>query len=248
MGLRLGFSVAAHLIAEILLVDEVLAVGDAAFQKKCLDKMSDISGMGKTVLLVTHQLHTIRRLCPQTIWLDKGSVKAFGKTNETINSYENAILSQGEEADIAQADRSGFLRWGILADDQQLTHSLDQGQEITIQFDIALARRIENGKFRVVLQNQDGLVLWGNTISDLNLEKEHYLFRYQLPDLYLEPGSYYWLVYLFDQHGWLDKWAATPAMSVNTIALNYGSSEQFLGILNPPYEFSVKEVLVLQSD
>jgi len=87
MTVRLGFAVAAHLDPDILIVDEVLAVGDAAFQKKCLGKMEDISIEGRTIIFVSHQLPMIEALCNRTYLLDKGEFSKFGKTKETVNFY-----------------------------------------------------------------------------------------------------------------------------------------------------------------
>ncbi|MDY6838683.1 MAG: ABC transporter ATP-binding protein [Thermodesulfobacteriota bacterium] len=87
MRLRLGFSVAAHLDADVLLVDEVLAVGDAEFQKKCLKAMDDLSGSGRTVLLVSHNMLAVENLCPRTIWVDKGSIRQDGATSHIIKEY-----------------------------------------------------------------------------------------------------------------------------------------------------------------
>jgi len=81
MYVRLAFAVAAHLEPEILLVDEVLAVGDINFQKKCLGKMSDVARAGRTVVLVSHQLNQIRRLCQRVVWVDDGSVRLNGDTH-----------------------------------------------------------------------------------------------------------------------------------------------------------------------
>jgi lipopolysaccharide transport system ATP-binding protein len=88
MQLRLAFAVAAHLDPEILVIDEVLAVGDAEFQKKCLGKMNAISHEdGKTVLFVSHQMGTIMQLCTKAILLDKGNIEAIGNTTEVIQKY-----------------------------------------------------------------------------------------------------------------------------------------------------------------
>jgi lipopolysaccharide transport system ATP-binding protein len=87
MYVRLAFAVAAHLEPEILVVDEVLAVGDAEFQKKCLGKMKDVSGHGRTVLFVSHNMSAIRTLCGSCIWLDRGSVQSSGDTSSTLDTY-----------------------------------------------------------------------------------------------------------------------------------------------------------------
>ena len=82
MYLRLGFAIAAHLEADILLVDEVLAVGDAEFQRRCLGKMSEVEQSGRTVLFVSHNMDAMVRLCPTAIWLDAGRVRAVGPTEQ----------------------------------------------------------------------------------------------------------------------------------------------------------------------
>jgi lipopolysaccharide transport system ATP-binding protein len=88
MYVRLAFAVAAHLEPEILIVDEVLAVGDAAFQKKCLGKMEQVSRLaGRTVIVVSHNVGVLSSLCPRTIWLEQGSVFRFGRTSEIIGDY-----------------------------------------------------------------------------------------------------------------------------------------------------------------
>src|ERR1700746_1504198 len=93
MYVRLAFAVAAHLEPEILLVDEVLAVGDIKFQKKCLGKMGDVAKAGRTVILVSHQMNQIRRLCDRTVWVDAGSVRQTGPTAEVVSAYETAMTS-----------------------------------------------------------------------------------------------------------------------------------------------------------
>jgi len=101
MQMRLAFAVAAHLEPEILLVDEVLAVGDAAFQKKCLGKMGDVAHGGRTILFVSHQMNQIRRLCERVMWIDNGQVRECGSTAEVISAYETAVASR----DIGKAQR-----------------------------------------------------------------------------------------------------------------------------------------------
>lgn len=87
MYMRLAFAVAAHLEPEILIVDEVLAVGDTAFQKKCLGKMEDVSKEGRTILFVSHNMDAIKRLCERAILLEKGQIKMIGKTKDVIDEY-----------------------------------------------------------------------------------------------------------------------------------------------------------------
>ena len=87
MYVRLGFAVAAHLEPEILIVDEVLAVGDAAFQKKCLGKMNDVTGEGRTVLFVSHNMSAVKTLCPRAILLNQGSVEMDDDSSAVVQHY-----------------------------------------------------------------------------------------------------------------------------------------------------------------
>ncbi|MGC1421020.1 MAG: ABC transporter ATP-binding protein [Terracidiphilus sp.] len=91
MYIRLAFAVAAHLEPEILIVDEVLAVGDTAFQKKCLGKMGSFAQSGKTILLVSHNLEAVRNLCPRSIWLKGGRIQRDGKTEDVLEGYYESI-------------------------------------------------------------------------------------------------------------------------------------------------------------
>lgn len=87
MSLRLGFAIAAHLDSQIFLVDEVLAVGDQYFQRKCVRKIEEFVDQGRTIVLVSHDLHAIRALCSDAIWLDQGEVRAMGSSKEVIEQY-----------------------------------------------------------------------------------------------------------------------------------------------------------------
>jgi lipopolysaccharide transport system ATP-binding protein len=106
MYLRLAFSVAAHLEPDILLIDEILAVGDAAFQKKCLGKMGDVAHQGRTVLFVSHQMNAIRELCPNCMWLDRGRLIDQGESARIVAKYlshgltKNEWTAQGEESTV----------------------------------------------------------------------------------------------------------------------------------------------------
>lgn len=113
MYVRLAFAVAAHLRAEIMLVDEVLAVGDLAFQQKCLKKMDELSQSGRTVLLVSHQLENLLKLCDQALWIEKGRQQMMGPTEEVATAYRRHMLHQAAEQTVAErTDRrgSGALR------------------------------------------------------------------------------------------------------------------------------------------
>jgi homopolymeric O-antigen transport system ATP-binding protein len=107
MQVRLAFAVAAHLEPEILVVDEVLTVGDAAFQKKCLGKMQDIATEGRTVLFVSHDLAAVEKLCTRGIFLEAGRCQADGPTSQTIAYYQNSVAEAAAMGLEARRDRKG---------------------------------------------------------------------------------------------------------------------------------------------
>jgi len=109
MRVRLAFAVAAHLDPEILLVDEVLAVGDAAFQKKCLGKMEDVSKQGRTVLFVSHNMSIIQKLCSRTLHLSAGSVVADGDTRQVVENYLAATQPASETPSLYNLPRAHGL-------------------------------------------------------------------------------------------------------------------------------------------
>jgi lipopolysaccharide transport system ATP-binding protein len=102
MYLRLAFSVAIHMNPQILLADEILAVGDQAFQERCLAKVEELGRQGLTVLFVSHDMDAIMRICNRVMWLHQGAVRRLGDPEEVVDEYQNAIWSQ---ADIAQSER-----------------------------------------------------------------------------------------------------------------------------------------------
>ncbi len=104
MYVRLAFAVSAHLEPEILLVDEVLAVGDAAFQRKCLGKMGDVTKEGRTVVFVSHNMSAVRQLCPTSILLERGTLLQSGPSGETIDAYLQTAESQADSAQSTFAD------------------------------------------------------------------------------------------------------------------------------------------------
>ena len=135
MFVRLAFSVAAHLEPEILLVDEVLAVGDARFQKKCLGKMGDVAKKGRTVLFVSHNMAAISSLCGSAIWIQNGVAEMIGETNETINTYL-ASSQQNYKTNLAErTDRigSGEIRFTKIWLEDKIGKTVDSiisGQDI----------------------------------------------------------------------------------------------------------------------
>ena len=106
MYLRLAFAVAAHLEPDVLVVDEILAVGDAEFQRKCIGRMHEAEQEGRTLVFVSHDLEALTRVCERSLWLDCGQVRDAGPTSEIVRSYLSTGLA-GEEAVSGSMRRSG---------------------------------------------------------------------------------------------------------------------------------------------
>jgi lipopolysaccharide transport system ATP-binding protein len=141
MYLRLAFAVAAHLEPEILLVDEVLAVGDARFQRKCLDKMQDVGNKGHTVLFVSHNMPAITRLCPRAILLDKGRVLSDGPSYQVAGAYLNSGLGttaarEWTDSSTAPGDEIVRLRAvRVRTENGEITDALDIRKPIAIEME-----------------------------------------------------------------------------------------------------------------
>ncbi len=148
MYLRLAFAVAAHLEPEILVVDEVLAVGDADFQRKCLGKMSDVAQQGRTVLFVSHNMSAIQRLTEESLVLDKGKILMQGPSSEAVDFYLNRGLSKlGErywEEDEVPASAKPFrpLAIRVLNKAGEVSDSLRSVEPITIEVDYQLSEGV----------------------------------------------------------------------------------------------------------
>ena len=111
MYMRLGFAVAIHVDPDVLLVDEVLAVGDEGFTHKCLDKFGEFKRRGKTILLVTHSLQLVERFCDEALWLDSGKVRGSGDPKRVVGAYLTDV-EKSEEKELAEAEDGSVLKAG----------------------------------------------------------------------------------------------------------------------------------------
>lgn len=248
MAVRLAFSVAAHLEPEILLVDEVLSVGDSLFQKKCIGKMGSFAKSGRTILFVSHQLNQIRRLCEKCIWLSQGKIADIGPANEVIGKYEQSMnilnfnSSMREDIEPLASQEALFLRWEILYQGVEKSNILSSSGEITVCFWLKVNRNLKYCSTSALLFNIDNQLVWGNSVSRLSFEPGIYRLEYILPTLPLKPTTYYWRVSLFNEDGLnLDSWDCLPPLIVATTPMTHYRDE-FSGILNIPCEFKLKKV------
>jgi lipopolysaccharide transport system ATP-binding protein len=204
MYLRLAFAVAAHLEPEILVVDEVLAVGDAEFQRKCLGKMSDVAQEGRTVLFVSHNMSAVLRLTEETLVLDKGKLVFRARTPEAIDYYMSAGFSDSGErtwsAEEIPAEAEPFRPIALRLRDGQgrVVDTLRSTEEASIEIEYLLERSITGLRVGLYLLTLRGEYVMTSFDTDAAEQYErfsarpagHYLSRCKLPADLLNEGRY----------------------------------------------------------
>lgn len=194
MTVRLGFAIAAHLEPEILVVDEVLAVGDAEFQKKAIGKMQDVSkGDGRTVLFVSHNMGSMQQLCTKGILLDNGCISFGGNISETINVYQSGIALQNEFLEGEGVPEILQLLYAVVkSSDGDIYYN---NSEITIDFKVKVAKKIPSLVIGFNLHSSWGHPLARADYNDNNdlttLSPGIYCFTFKIPPYTLSDGDYH---------------------------------------------------------
>ncbi len=241
MQMRLAFAVAAHLEPEILLVDEVLAVGDLAFQKKCLGKMGDVARTGRTIVFVSHQMNQIRRLCERVLWMEGGKIRQTGPTATTAGAYETALTDVGNvEAHGSENTAAQFVRWEISDPRSEEPNVLRTMGAVTVKFVVRVRRPVKMGHHGISLRNSDNQLIWALATYNMELEVGEQEFCYTFPSLPVRPGAYSWSVSLYGDGKELDVWDCLPPMIVATENYQHARDE-WNGVLNVPSEFVIQE-------
>jgi lipopolysaccharide transport system ATP-binding protein len=201
MYMRLAFAVAAHLDQEILIVDEVLAVGDAAFQKKCLGKMNDVSRSGRTILFVSHNMEAITRLCAKCIYLVKGELKTQGETREVIKAYSEHSRQISSEVDLTPLPRrfegngaAQLLRLRSIQNGATAAWCYEYGTPLEFSVEFSVSRALEEPEIGYAIFSTTGTELIGVTTGQespiARLTPGRYVMKVVVPDLCLNPGTY----------------------------------------------------------
>lgn len=210
MVLRLGFAITAFLEPDVILLDENLAVGDAAFQAKCIARLQELRAAGKTILLVTHQLDVAEWLCDRILWLDDGEVSQLGKPTETVKRYERLIAGkqqvQWDEAVRGEA-RIGSVqgRYGsgdvvisdvsLLDEEGQPRHVVRAGSDVTVRVEIETRAELKDVNIEIGVTREDRFPLF-----TFNLKRQGRLMdlppggssvSIRLPNLCLSSGRYF---------------------------------------------------------
>jgi lipopolysaccharide transport system ATP-binding protein len=207
MRMRLGFAVAAHLDPDVLLVDEVLAVGDSQFQKKCLDTMSELRDGGRTVLLVSHNMAAVENLCHRTIWIDGGRVRQDGPTAEVIRAYMTTFANAHAGASLDEIEtRSGngearFTAVEFLDERGQPISYVRSGDHITIRLHFRSYTAIQDLRMGLELNTDLGMKLvgtnnWATGFYVPSVGPGDGYMDFEIDFLNIMPGRYYLSLYL----------------------------------------------------
>ena len=213
MLVRLGFSVAAHMEPDILLVDEVLAVGDAEFQKKCLGKMDEVTKEnGRTILFVSHDMNSIQKLCKKCILLKDGQIEMVGETKEVINRYLSNHSSPNTKQSISDMKRqkratlkAKVIDINISNEKEMIVNAIPDGEK-TVSFNFKIDSKLENLKCGIQMRISDSKL---NNIGhfDSNIKGKYFFLKKGsnkltclIPSLNLYKGNYNISFYLFDQN------------------------------------------------
>ena len=203
MYVRLAFAVAAHLEPEILVVDEVLAVGDGPFQKKCLGKMEDVAQAGRTVLFVSHNMSAIAALCNRCLLIDKGKIVRDGDTADVTSFYQSSFYTlTNNTTDLSQIERygTGKAKFTSIKVSSQGLKGIARayhivGDDLKIELDITAEYDIQGANVAIILYDLLGYrlidantALQGEFLDMASGQKAH--VEFQLHNLLLKPGTY----------------------------------------------------------
>lgn len=225
MYMRLAFSVAAHLETEVLLVDEVLAVGDTEFQKRCLGKMEDVQRGGRTVLFVSHNLAAVERICRRVVVLDHGTVRFAGKPAEGIRQYMSLA---GEAAGMVwthpspRAHATQLLRMSLCDADGLPTDAPDCVRPFGIDLEFAVGRGLKELLLGLVVCNQYQVPVFSTSPPDagvaMPLQPGRYRTRVRFPGGVFMPRSYSLIVSLYNRWESLDTHSYVMPFQVQAVA------------------------------
>ncbi|HQR31453.1 MAG TPA: ABC transporter ATP-binding protein [Blastocatellia bacterium] len=238
MYMRLAFAVAAHLEPEILLVDEVLAVGDAAFQKKCLGKMGEITKEGRTVLFVSHNMGAVRSLCNKGLVLSEGKLIESGDISRCIERYYKGIgaLVSGE----AEANTT-HSRFGPVLLNGTLDNSLSQSEGFTVSTTLHIDQPISGFTLYCMLEDIGGSFIFhqreeSNALGLRSLAAGKYDISVNVPALWLNPGLYalYFKIFFWGEYG------STRHVSDKLMLDVTGVSSTATAVLHPEVGWSVQ--------
>jgi ABC-2 type transport system ATP-binding protein/lipopolysaccharide transport system ATP-binding protein len=205
MRLRLAFAVAAHFEADILAIDEVLAVGDAEFQRRCLDKVSELTNAGRTALFVSHDLGAVSRLCSRAIWLEAGRIKADGDSAEVVREYLRSTRGGGRVVELAvpKGSPAAVRSVALVASDGAEVASFERDEAVRVRVQLHAVRHLPGLDLAIYLVNDRGVRVfdegWLDRPDAGALEQGNTELTLRIPP-FLAPGGYVLSVWTGDPH------------------------------------------------
>ncbi len=249
MYVRLAFAVAAHLEPEILIVDEVLAVGDIEFQNKCLGKMDEVSKSGRTILFVSHQMGTIAQLCQRTILLERGAVAMNDKTSVVIEHYVNQNKTKDAfyAANEAAANREMYVESAaILNEDGGGQSSFRHDERVRVNVKCRTPRMFRGVELRMVVKDGRNITVFTADAELVSLSQNTEAFEvdFTIPAVTLRPNAYSLTFALFVPHqDIIELIEDVVHFSVFDSGTKYAQSEGLdYGLVFSPCETSIKEI------
>jgi len=172
---RLAFAIAAYLEPEILIVDEVLAVGDATFQRKCIDRMAELAKQGSTILFVSHNMQLIPRLCHRAVYLEKGEVQSIGPSAEVTQLYMDRMLKESLAGDLRDKPRTGdgrarFVRCGVLDAESRPVSAFTTANDMVVRIEIDSSAAIGDVTLSAIVQTLHGTRIISTWTREVNFE------------------------------------------------------------------------------
>lgn len=255
MFMRLAFAVAAHLTPEILIVDEVLAVGDIAFQKKCLDTMNDVAKSGRTVIFVSHSAAALQRLCRTGIYLEQGQLKEQGSISTILASYQ-VDLDAERSTDVTirsspEAVKEGevrFINWKLVDSSTRQPHITLSREDCHFLFTLVCKRYLTGAYFRLTIRDADERniiiaysVAGGKSASSLKPGVYEILWQCNLP---IKAGKYKLVAEIFsldEGETLLEIWEPLQMLTVLPV-LESDLAEDRQGIVNTQIKFEFKQI------
>jgi lipopolysaccharide transport system ATP-binding protein len=264
MHMRLAFAVAAHLEPEILIVDEVLAVGDANFQKKSIGKMGDVAKEGRTVLFVSHNMPAVLNLCTRAILLESGRLTMDSDPETLVRHYLNAGLDVAG-TEVFPASRAlkypdtalFFTKISVLNTQNEPTGFIRSSEPFTVQIQYRVIQPVRNVQVAFILWNQDGVPVFTTTDSDGDsslpeheLEPGDYVATLQIPAPLLRAGRYLIdLVATVPGYRWLDRLEQSLTFEiVDSRSLEINVTQRRHGIIDPVFDWKTEKMTFGQAE
>jgi ABC-2 type transport system ATP-binding protein len=209
MVVRLGFAIATNVDPEILIIDEVLAVGDESFQHRCHEKIESFRQEGRTIILVSHGLMQVAQLCSTVAWLEKGVIQEIGPSYEVISKYSGqshdaAPKIEGEIGERWGSHEAEITRAEFVDADGVPVHVLKTGEPISLQIDYTAHMPIKEPVFGIRITHLHGTTVWGSNTKRMGFQpatlNNSGTITLNIPDLPILAGTYDLTVALSDQH------------------------------------------------